>query len=320
MKKNISIIIIFLFLISNVCLSFAENQGKIELTPQEYEHIANLGFSDKEILDMSEISLNLYKNIIANLVASDEVYLRITYKPTDYEIFTNNHSSQISSNLIPINNREYKELSIVEISKDQAISESNFYKQNLNVLSSSNGSTQTSWLRLTTDLSKIANKDEYFAKTSFEWLSNPLVDIGEVIGQGFSSNVSPVANSEYFELVYTRKDIKLDPNNPRNWYWGPAYTYTERIYVADKKANTGWGFSFRFAPTNSSGSNYRGHMSFKVKPNVSGAKIIDIYGSYVHTILSISPSITFSSSGILSITPGTAGSSMPNTHAQITVY
>ncbi|WP_026486062.1 hypothetical protein [Caldanaerobius polysaccharolyticus] len=201
---------------------------------------------------MSPEYANKYKELSGKVLSKDTKFIKIT---KTFDPATNNYKVTIAEE------SENQAMIEVENAKNSVSATGNYdYQQN-------------SWIKLETWLSSLGGGGEYLYKTSFTWLTQPLENIGEYIATGYGTNTSVISGSEYLQVTYNRQDVILQGYT---WTWGPTYLNTDYYWTANIKSNTGYGFSFQICddPT-SRFSNVRGTMAFRVRPNISGAIILD---------------------------------------------
>ena len=182
MKKVIAIIlgIICLIPVSSKASDYIINNNSIKISTEEYNNLINLGFTEKEIFNMSAVEYENNKDLIGEIVSSDIKY----YKTVT---FYNDANEQVAKNDIEISEDEYS-------------------FANSNTMSSHGlivGYTETNYKKMTTNIISLSNKYRY--KVSLEWKNMPSTRSYDIIGIGIDSSVYIYSNI-YFQQNYCYND------------------------------------------------------------------------------------------------------------------
>lgn len=262
--------------------SFAQETDVITLTEQERENFKSIGYTDKDLDNLSQKEYDLYKNINGTLIDDKETYAKVVYTLKDgthetksIEELTENDIEHIE--IVP----GTKEEMMKSLSKDTVIGDDD---------------SPESWIYVRTRAYKSDwYDDQYVFRTDFEWKQSPLVTLTDTIMTNNSSNLIAEGGSEFAKL-YT------------DCYWISngeiAETKTQNYSSADYSSPEGLGFGFdldiKDYSTHYSEKNY-GYMVYSARTAEDGYTGRGSTGAvYGHKKFTVSPSINW---GAPSITP-----------------
>ena len=143
---------------------FVNNNG-IVITTTEYENLINLGFTESEILNMTITEFNENKDLIGNVVSTNDKYYRVITRYDNDNNIISTTSEEISE--YAYNNNDLMFNSISPLSID-GYSETNYKKMRSQIISLTYG---------------------YRYKMSVEWKNIPSTRSYDIIGIGIDTNV-----------------------------------------------------------------------------------------------------------------------------------
>ncbi|MGG4143551.1 hypothetical protein ABEW34_10495 [Paenibacillus algorifonticola] len=255
-----------------------------EITGKELKKYAQLGYSEKEIIDFGNNEISYLNNLEGELISVDKKYME-----------------DDTNGMVEITKEEYDQ-NVQEYLAIMAIC-------NLSSQTCSDTKPTTNWIVLTTSISKISNTtpQEYIIKHDFTWTKKPFYTFKDAIGVGNHVSMSPVQNSEYLKYSADR----YYSNNPINGLgpWNADGIADNWIYTANTQSG-GIGFEFQLYSDwqLSTGKqykyeNHRGTMAYRVIRNNSSFTAANFSGHYIHTEQSFSGSlgVSFPAAGAFSI-------------------
>ncbi|WP_139024154.1 hypothetical protein [Desulfosporosinus sp. OT] len=258
-----------------------------KLSNEQVKQFEQLGFSDDEIANLSDVEINRLSEKHGKLVSKVMKYYRVAN--------SNNHT-------------------MTEITKDQALKEvqEDNKKSNKNSDVGTMGnpnSSGNSWLSMTTSVSDLGNKDFYY-KNSFKWLTDPLMHFSDVIGMTHNDSLSTISDSDYLKVMYTKYNVTTPSGNQTDYY-----------YTATKKDVTGYAYKFPLRGTSGDYSykypnGYLIYECLATPSNFVGAS--NVYGHYDHQQIAAALSIGLTK-GSQVVTPAIAIDSAPDTDASFQI-
>lgn len=276
MKKLIVSMLTLLLLFSST-ITYADSST--DLNKSEAERYHQLGFTDKEINDLTPEEIEYFNQFNGELVSSDTKYYRI-YEDIGEDIGVNKAAGAV---------QEKSNLKVVEISKEQALLEVEQYNASLlnahSDISIMGGGTDTkksaSWLTMTTDVSDLGGSPkEYLLKNSFTWLTEPNWALTDVLAITHPETVVHIQNSEIAAYTYDRYTL---------WSGNYIDTKTTNLFTADESNSRGKAFKIDILSGEGGADvrNHRGYMAFRVKQAGTDAKYGMASGHYVHSEIAI---------------------------------
>lgn len=253
-----------------------------KLSNRQIQQFEQLGYSDEEIANLSDVEVNRISGKHGKLVSYVTKYYRV------------NSSGQMTE---LTKESALKEVKDDKDKKTQAASD-------LSPMSSGSGSSSNSWLSMTTTVSDLGNKDFYF-KNSFTWLSNPWVHLTDVIGMTHNSSISVISGSEYLKVSYNKYSDTLSGVQD-DYYW-----------TANIKDIPGYAFSYGLRSSDGLWTymDPHGYMIYEGLATPSyfvGSS--NAYGHYTHETIIAKLGISLST-GSMSVSPTVAVSKAPDTDA-----
>ena len=155
---------------------------------------------------------------------------------------------------------------------------------------------------------------------SFNWLIIPPQRFTDVVGLGYSGNLTRTGTSSSITTRYYATISEFDGVN--------TTVYTHNVSPSAYSSSNGAAFKFSIVRDTVSemysrtASNHRGFIQFLVAPNDSSATLASAHGAYAHQHLSYtgSISISFDGTGGLSVTPTTKYTMLiPNPYCSFSV-
>ena len=138
------------------------NKGVI-IENKYYNNLVNLGFTNNEILNMTQMEFDENKNLIGNVVSTNDKYYKVV-------INYDNNDNFVSSRTQEINEQTYNSGDIITNPINQR---------------SSNGYTETSYKKMTTQI--ILLSYGYRFKNTVEWKNIPSTRSYDIIGIGIDT-------------------------------------------------------------------------------------------------------------------------------------
>jgi len=328
----------------------------------EKERLKSLGFTEMQILQMDEEEYQKNLNLEGKIVSQDTKYIKTTYI---YSGLTTTASIKEGNNLdiqrmLQDKNVILKDIIHEEISEEEFLTSSNqtFY---YNTFSVNPDIITTDYKKLTTTISYLSSIKKYRVKNDLIWKKTPSNRSYDISGIKLSDQVQPESGSHYAKMTYneyntckqTNNVINQTFNNVNNWNRSSDRGYAVSVLLPKNS-------SVYYEWNNYLGKPYpcvvgaaqpwpplQGNQSFPVemkdinvymyfdvlKTGTSKVNTLSAYGSYQHSIksISLSTSLTFtigtSSSGNNSVLGGVFEMSptisesfdkMTGTHAQVT--
>ena len=143
---------------------FVNNNG-IVITTTEYENLINLGFTESEILNMTITEFNENKDLIGNVVSTNDKYYRVITRYDNDNNIISTTSEEISEYAYNSNDLMFNSISPLSI---DGYSETNYKKIRSQIISLTYG---------------------YRYKMSVEWKNIPSTRSYDIIGIGIDTNV-----------------------------------------------------------------------------------------------------------------------------------
>lgn len=143
---------------------FVNNNG-IVITTTEYENLINLGFTESEILNMTITEFNENKDLIGNVVSTNDIYYRVITRYDNDNNIISTTSEEISEYAYNNNDLMFNYISPLSI---DGYSETNYKKMRSQIISLTYG---------------------YRYKMSVEWKNIPSTRSYDIIGIGIDTNV-----------------------------------------------------------------------------------------------------------------------------------
>lgn len=140
------------------------NKGVI-IEDKYYDNLVNLGFTNNEILNMTQTEFDENKNLIGNVVSTNDKYYKVV-------INYDNNNNFVSTKTEEINEQTYNSGNMITNPINQR---------------SSNGYTETSYKKMTTQI--ILLSFGYRFKNTVEWKNIPSTRSYDIIGIGIDNSV-----------------------------------------------------------------------------------------------------------------------------------
>lgn len=225
------------------------NNNGITITETEYNNLINLGFTDNEILNMKNNEFEENKNLMGSVVSTNDKYYKIT---TKYD----RENNIISNTAEEINEYIYNNYNLIT---NQAIPRS------------SNGYTETSYKKMTTQIIQLSYGYRY--KNTVEWKNIPSTRSYDLIGIGIDTS------------VYISSDIVFQQN-----YCYSNGSCSSSNVSSIKNSTTGGAALFKL-PTSSSITSMNSYIYFMVsKSSNATLNSMYAYGDYSHAVKNTSSS------------------------------
>lgn len=203
---------------------------------------------------------------------------------------------------------------MIEISEEQFLFETENYL-NSNFITTfaydmdDLGDSCASWVKMNTTLASISGSSDYSVTNNITYIaanSSIFPMTTHVTGIGCGGNYSIVKGSEFFIRRYDLYSTDLGIYSPDQ---------EDYIWTANKRDSSGYAFTYKIANTEISNS---ATMALRITPNNYNASLAEAFGHYAKYTKSVSPSISFDSSGAsLSLSPTSSLKTAPNTHVQL---
>jgi len=280
----------FLSLFLFVFLNLNEVSASTSLSKEQVKQLENLGFTEEEIMYMSDEELEKNLRIEGEVVSEVIQY---------FKVIENTSSNDLNSNLYGLNSKT--------VPKVEEVSESTYWKEVNAILNNEMEAgtkaanvnpdvSKTSYKTLTTTISTIASKTKYRVKNSITWHIMPSNRKTDVIGTAINSAYwAPEPGSQGGQQTWT---IGYNCNKPNTSH---STTYSSSSTKWDRGAS---GYALSIDLPNDVNTSYACNTK-KVKKisafsyyNASKLGVtsrIDAYGTYLHqeSVRSVSPSVTF---------------------------
>lgn len=186
-KKIIIFAILLLIPTTKNALSINEedlytNNNGIQMTEKELTNLKNLGFTNEEIIVMTEDIFEKNKNIEGEILSQTTKYYKTVTSYGGASTYSINQDITLT----------YSE----EITEDEY---NNADKENNKTKGNTNGYTETNYKKMTTSI--IKNGNYYRYKNDLVWKKMPTTRSYDIQGIGFDTTVSTVPNSKYFNRI-----------------------------------------------------------------------------------------------------------------------
>ncbi|WP_282137247.1 hypothetical protein [Rossellomorea aquimaris] len=309
MKKLLWAILTFGLLFSLVSLNEVhatnvQNVNDIKFSVQDTENLKSLGFTNEELIQMTEEEYLANKDIKGEIVDTETKYIKtIIYGDTLDEQSIDSHKRFLDTpgNTVTI-----------ELDEDTFNQELKAEENPIKTLDTTN----TEYKKFTTTISKISST-KYRLKNTLTWKKMPSTREWDVSGVGINETYwAPVPNSQYGKQNWTKHSTCF------GYEYGSATYNTSSSYW--KKGSGGYAHKMNL-PNNDFGGGC-GHKSVTALSSYmyydvsrqQSTRQIDAYGRYSHQTSSLSTSVSFSITGpSLSISPSNRFDGPISTHAQV---
>lgn len=295
LKKFVSVVMV-LALSTAISVSAFADDSKTSSTGYDAS-LQKVGITEKDFAQMPDSKKQEWKNVKLKDVNTTTKYYRCT------ESSPNSRNTKLLK----------ADKNYVEITAQQFYEESQLYltslltKSAIKASSDTNGSS-TSWVTFTTKLANALDND-WVLTNDVTFIAAPAVISTHVTGLGCNQNCSVVKDSEYLRRNY-------DLYEPTTGVYDEGLE--DYIWSANAgKSSNGYAFSKDIVYTE---IHNRIFAALRIMPNVSNVTVVDGYGQYAKYSSSVTPSVSFSTSGAsISLSPSSNVSKAPNTHVQLRV-
>lgn len=301
-----------------LCLTLSLAIGSCGIAMAQSE-VNNFSIDQKDRLETIGIDINECNSLIEKGMSADQImnFIELGFTLQEIGDFTESEMERFSKSkgeLIGTDIKYYKIQSgkkPVELSKDQVLKELSTYKlQQQKLDNQTKGDGGTSFLQLSTSVSKVYGYKHYFFKTSFEWLSSPWYYGNDVLGMTNSQSINVDDDSEYFMLKY-------------DYMVNGQVVDAKRVPIASATEKdvgvVAFKFDMKFQENNYTCSNHRGYMSYygHATPTTYVGNS-NAFGKYWHQKVSCSVGIGISPFAI-TVTPTTKMEHYPDSSQEFKI-
>lgn len=166
------------------------NNNGIIISTLEYENLINLGFTENEILNMEMKEFEENKNLIGNVISSNDRYYKVVTRYDNENNIVSNISEEINKNIYNTS-LAFNNINLLSV---DGYSETNYKKIRVQIISLTSG---------------------YRYKITVEWKNMPSVRSYDIIGIGIDTNVY-ISSDIIFQQNYCYSNGNCSSSNTSN--------------------------------------------------------------------------------------------------------